>query len=111
MATRKFFGEVGYVTAAVETKPGVFKEGVVEYPYYGDITRNARDLEQADKVNSDLSVSNSISIVADEYALQHFHAIQVMLHMIAGINNNTCCIPITRLAEETSLFGRLDQIV
>lgn len=76
MASRKFFGEVGYVTAAVETAPGVFKEGVVEYPYFGDVTRNARDLEQADKVNSDLSVSNSISIVADEYAYEHFHAIR-----------------------------------
>lgn len=76
MASRKFFGKVGYVTAATETAPGVFKEVVVEYEYYGDITRNARDLEQGAKVNSDLSVSNSISILADEYANEHFHAIR-----------------------------------
>jgi hypothetical protein len=76
MATRKFFGLVGFVTTATETAPGVFKEGVVEYEYYGDIVRNARELEQAAKVNDDFSVSNSISIVADDYANEHFHAIR-----------------------------------
>lgn len=54
----------------------MFKEGRVEYEYYGDILENTRELGPDDKVNDDLSVSNSISIVADEYANVHFHAIR-----------------------------------
>lgn len=76
MASRRFFGAVGYATEAVEGVPGVFTEGIVEYQYYGDVLRNSRQLESGDKVNDDLSVNNSISIVADEYANEHFHAIR-----------------------------------
>jgi hypothetical protein len=76
MASRRFFGQVGYATPAVETAPDVFKATMVEYSYYGDVVRNSRQLESSDKVNNDLSVNNSISIVADEYANEHFHAIR-----------------------------------
>lgn len=76
MATRRFFGAVGYAAEAVETAPDVYKESIVEYEYYGDILRNTRQLESGDKVNDDLSVNNSISIVADEYANEHFFAIR-----------------------------------
>lgn len=84
MATKRFFGAVGYATAQVETAPDVFAEGVVEVEYYGDILRNTRTLQSGDKVNDDLSVNNSISIVADEYANEHFHAIRYVRW--AGVN-------------------------
>lgn len=76
MATRRFYGAIGYATPAVETAPDVFEEGLVEYSYYGDVLRNSRELMDGAKVNNDLTVSNSISIVADEYANEHFHAIR-----------------------------------
>jgi hypothetical protein len=44
--------------------------------YYGDVVRNSRQLRESDKVNYDLSVGNSISIVADPYASEHFFAIR-----------------------------------
>lgn len=72
----KFHGKIGYVGVAVEKAPGVYEEGVVERTYFGDITRNTRQVRDGEKVNSDLSVSNSISILADAYAREHFHAIR-----------------------------------
>src|SRR5690349_8886978 len=77
----KFFGVVGYAGGTVEDPPesGVWKEQIVERQYYGDIVRNTRQLQEGEKVNSDLSVSNSISIVADAYAMEHFHAIRYVL--------------------------------
>lgn len=72
----KFYGAVGYAIPAVETAPGVFEEGIVEKSYYGDVVRNTRQLETGEKVNNDLSVNNSISIVADAYANEHFFAIR-----------------------------------
>lgn len=76
MASKRFFGAVGYALPAVETAPDVFEEQMVEYRYYGDVIKNARQLEVGDKINSDLSVSNSISILADEFAYLHFYAIR-----------------------------------
>ena len=76
MATRRFFGVVGYATEPVEEAPDVWVEGIVEHPYYGDVVTNSRQLEVGDKVNSDLSINNSISILADEYAFLHFYAIR-----------------------------------
>lgn len=66
----KFFGEVGY-GESVEESSGVWKDVITERTYYGDILRNARNLEQGEKVNDDISVQNSISIVADQYAIEH----------------------------------------
>jgi len=69
-------GAVGYNHGAVEQKPGVFVESIVEKQYYGDILRNSRQLRDGESVNNDLTVGNSISIVADAYANEHFHAIR-----------------------------------
>jgi hypothetical protein len=71
----RFFGRIGY-GETVETDPGVWVDQVVEYSYYGDVIRNSRELREGENLNKDLSVQNSISIVADEYANEHFFAIR-----------------------------------
>ena len=71
----RFFGKVGY-GESVETAPGVWVDQIVEYEYYGDVVRNSRELRQGQFLNDDLSVQNSISIVADAYANEHFFAIR-----------------------------------
>lgn len=74
MANR-FYGKVGY-GATVETAPGVWKDVITEVSYYGDVIRNTRVLHEGDRVNDDLSVGNSISIVADAYANQNIFAMR-----------------------------------
>jgi hypothetical protein len=59
----RFHGRVGF-GEATETKPGVFADAIVEHVFYGDIVQNRRNLQQGENLNQDLSVSNSISIVA-----------------------------------------------
>lgn len=71
----KFFGEVGYGVTA-ETKPGIHKQVIEEYSYYGDVSQNARNLVASDQLNDDITVDNSISIVADAFANEHFFAIR-----------------------------------
>lgn len=73
----KFRGEVGY-GESIETPPGsgVWIDTITEVPYYGDIIRNTRNLDPGDKLNDDISVSNSISIVSDEFANIHFFKIK-----------------------------------
>ena len=57
----KFYGSVGYAET-VKTAPGVHEERIVEYPYYGDLTRNARQLQSSETLNDDINVANEISI-------------------------------------------------
>lgn len=73
----RFYGEVGYADT-VETPPdsGVWVDVITESSYYGDVIRNSRQLDNGDKLNDDISVSNSISIVADEHAIKHFAKIK-----------------------------------
>jgi hypothetical protein len=71
----RFHGRIGY-GESVETAPGVWADEIVEYSYYGDVIRNARNLREGENLNMDLSVQNSISIVADAYANEHFFAIR-----------------------------------
>jgi hypothetical protein len=73
----RFHGEVGYGEAE-ETFPGsgVWVDTVVEFPYSGDVIRNTRKLDNGESLNDDISVGNSISIVADQYAIEHFFKIK-----------------------------------
>lgn len=85
----RFFGAIGYgdtvetlVTVVddedVETQvnSGVWVDTITEIPYYGDVIRDTRKLDSGENLNSDISVSNSISIIADEYAIKHFFKIK-----------------------------------
>ena len=71
----RFHGKVGY-GESVEESPGVFADQITEKTYYGDIVRNSRSLSEGENLNKDLSVSNSISLVADAYANEHFFNIR-----------------------------------
>lgn len=73
----RYFGKIGYGDS-VESPAGsgVWKDTITEYSYYGDVLRNTRSLEQSDNLNSNISVGNSISIVADQYAIDHFFSIR-----------------------------------
>lgn len=71
----KFFGTVGYAVPT-EIEPGVWEDVVYEYPYFGDVVQNIRDLKYADNVNPELSLQNSVSIVGDDYAYENYFAIR-----------------------------------
>lgn len=74
----KFYGEVGYASDTVEDEDGsgIWKDEIVEYSYFGDVLRNVRRLEESETLNDNITVSNTISILADEFANTHFHAIR-----------------------------------
>ena len=69
----KFYGKIGYVNP-YELSPGVFDDTPEEYPYYGDVLSNYRNLEDGEQVNGNIAVNNMISIVADSFAFDHFFA-------------------------------------
>ena len=76
----KFCGVIGYVITN-EIEPGVYVEEVIENEYYGDVIRNTRRLREVAKVNDDINISNQISIVADPFANNNFHAMRYIMFM------------------------------
>jgi hypothetical protein len=71
----RFHGRVGF-GQQTETMPGVWTDVITEQLYYGDVVSNSRGLREGENLNQDLSVGNSISIVANAYAREHFFAIR-----------------------------------
>lgn len=77
----KFHGVIGYSAGSVEIVPGSWEETFVEYTYNGDVIRNTRRIQESQSINPDLTVQNSISIVADAYAREHFFAMRYVAWM------------------------------
>lgn len=78
----RFYGKVGYIESVESDSPSLWVEGnPIEYWYYGDVIKNTRRLDNGEKVIDDISVNNSISILADEYAFEHFFAIKYVCWM------------------------------
>jgi hypothetical protein len=71
----RFHGRVGFGETA-EVKPGVHSDVIVERSFYGNVLQNRRNLQQGDNLNKNVTVGNSISIVADAYAREHLFAIK-----------------------------------
>jgi hypothetical protein len=66
----KFHGKVGYIYTK-ETSPGVYTEVVTERDCVGDILRNNKRWEKSENLNDDITVSNTFSILTDEYINQN----------------------------------------
>lgn len=76
----KFYGTIGYVKT-VETEPGMWEEQKTERQYSGELVKNARRLESSGGVNDNINISNEVSIVADPYAYENFHAMRYIKFM------------------------------
>lgn len=71
----KWAGKIGFAISE-ETKPGVWVECIVVRNYYGDLMRNTRRLQSSGNLNDNVIISNQLSIVADPYANENFHAMR-----------------------------------
>jgi len=73
----RFHGPVGY-GSSIESPPdsGIWVDEIEQFSYFGDVLQNTRKLDDGQGLNDDISVTNRISIVANEYAFQHFFKIK-----------------------------------
>lgn len=78
----KYYGEIGFATTDEDpVGSGVWKKTIVKKNYSGDILNSTRKIEFGENVNQDLNVSNRISIVANEFAMQNFHSIRYVKYL------------------------------
>lgn len=71
----KFYGEIGYAET-VETSPGVWQEQITTRLYYGDAIKITSKMQDGENLNDNLVLNNRLSIVADPFAYEKFHAMR-----------------------------------
>ena len=63
----RFHGIIGY-SELEETSPGIWSEKIVERTYTGDMTKNFVNADSSPRINTNVKLSNTISIYSDPYA-------------------------------------------
>ena len=76
----KFHGVIGYANT-VNTVPGVWQEQITERKYSGDVLKNVSKMRDGENLNPNLVLENRLSIVADPFAYENFHAIRYVQWM------------------------------
>lgn len=76
----KYYGKIGFAIT-YEKADSVWDSNIEERYYAGDVIRLNRRYESKDKINDDVNISNSISILADVYAMQNFQFIRYVTWM------------------------------
>ena len=77
----RFCGVIGFGVTR-EVRPGVFLPDITERGnYFGDVLRDMSHYQSANKVNDDLKIANTFSIVADPFAYENFHSIRYVVYM------------------------------
>lgn len=76
----KVYEKVGFaITAEVDpiNRPGIYEDTIQEEYYVGELVSNtsSRWIDTSQKMD-DLRINNKISIIADAFAEQNFHAIK-----------------------------------
>lgn len=73
----KFSGKIGFWVKDIETKPGVYKPGIVEKSYTGDVKQNIRRFQATEnQQNENLKVNNRLSIISDLYMQKNWGSIK-----------------------------------
>lgn len=77
----KWYGTIGYAETT-QVSPGEWEPTIKERKYFGDVIRNSsRWSTTAESTNDDLNINNQISILADPFAYQNFHAMKYVEFM------------------------------
>lgn len=67
----KWSGKIGYIKP-IEIEKGLYDELATERMHYGDTISNRNKIQpSADSPNSNLTLSTSISIIADSFAVEN----------------------------------------
>jgi len=72
----KWFGKIGFGEDEAVDDYGVWKPSLTYKEYYGDLLKDYHKRDSTSNVNDNLSLGNSISILADPYVSQNLGKIR-----------------------------------
>ena len=76
----KYSGIIGFGIMQ-ETNPSVYEETIVEKKCRGDVLSNYRKFKSVDKINSDIEISNKLSILCDPFISTNINNIRYATYM------------------------------
>lgn len=74
----KFNGKIGF-SETVETIPGSFEYSTIERYYQGSLLKNYTKYNLQEQSIHNITLSNKITIVGDNYAFNHYFAIKYVI--------------------------------
>ena len=98
----KWSGEIGFIFTKEEPEGSGIHKTVVEVKHcVGDVVRASKRWQEAsEKVSSDITLSNQVSIVATPYLLKNFYAIRFISFMGSYWSVNSVAMDYPRLTLE-----------
>lgn len=100
----RYSGVIGYAEE-VHQRDGIWEnEKIVERTYYGDVNRVSRSLQNGSDVLPDITIQNTISVVADAYAYENFMNIKYITY--GGVNWVVSSVEVNRPRLNLTLGGR-----
>lgn len=76
----KYYGQIGFFVGSMEVKPGVYKPGIIERPYAGDVDWFNQHFQTTENQNDDIKMNNQISIISDLYASENMASIRYITY-------------------------------
>ena len=76
----RFHGIIGCSELEV-TSPGTWSEKIVERTYTGDMTKNFVNADSSPRINTNVKLSNTISIYSDPYANSNLFNIRYLKYL------------------------------
>ena len=76
----RFHGIIGY-SELEETSPGIWSEKIIERTYTGDMTKNFVNADSSPRINTNVKLSNTISIYSDPYANSNLFNIRYLKYL------------------------------
>lgn len=94
----KYYDEIGFATTSEYPEgSGIWRTVITKKKYPGDVLNATRRIEVGDSINPDLNVSNRISIIANQFAMENFHSIRYAKYLGTKWRVNSVEIQVPRL--------------
>ncbi len=76
----RFCGKLGF-SHTKETRLGIYEEVVEEKTYYGDIIKDTRLNEKSSNLNDNISISNKVSVISNDYLIQNVSHLKYVVYL------------------------------
>lgn len=94
----KWCGKIGFaISKKVPGRGNTYVDEIVEKQFYGDIIRNTRRWESGESINDNLTISNSISVIADSFVIENLQCMKYIEFCGAFWKINSIDIQLPRL--------------
>lgn len=73
----KWSGKIGFaISKKVPGKGNTYIDEMVEHPYFGDVISNTKRWESGESINDEPNISNTISVVANAFAIENLQCMK-----------------------------------